>query len=197
MKRLVLSICSLFLFSSFSLAQSNEIGFLAGGIFTSDKTPTLGIGLCTITNPFCGATIHTPTRISYEGVVAHRLLNFHLAGIYLELPIVGTPTRSVVQGGLRQDFSTIYFTPGVRLQVGLPFFSPFISAGGGFGHYSASNSVGSSTVGAFQVGGGFDLSARVPFLNFRAEVREFHNGSPTFNVGNNNIFAGGGLVLKF
>jgi hypothetical protein len=196
LQRLPVIVFSALLLSGFSVAQSTEIGLLAGGIFTSDKTPPAGVGTCPTTNPSCGTTIHTPSRISYEGVLAQRLVNFHLAGIHLEFPIVGTPTRSVVQGGFRQDFSTIYFTPGLRLQVGLPFFSPFVSAGGGFAHYSGSSSLGSSTVGAFQVGGGLDLGL-VPFLHFRAEVREFHNGSPNFNVGNNNIFAGGGLVLKF
>ncbi|HWC16290.1 MAG TPA: hypothetical protein VG498_04720 [Terriglobales bacterium] len=196
MKRLVVIAFSALLFSGFCVAQSTEIGFLAGGIFTSDKTPTPGTGTCPATNPSCGATIHTPARISYEGIFAHRLVNFHVAGLHLEFPVVGTPTRSIVQGGFRQDFSTIYFTPGLRLQLGLPFFQPFVSAGGGFGHYSASSSVGSSTVGAFQVGGGIDLGF-APFLHFRVEAREFHNGSPDFNVGNNNIFAGGGLVLKF
>lgn len=183
------------LLSTFSFPQSNEIGVLAGGIFTSDTSSPL---FC-VQGGSCGSvTVHTPTRISYEGIVAHRLVNLHLAGIHLELPIVGTPTRTLEQGGLRQNFSTIYFTPGLRLQVGLPFVSPFVSAGGGFAHYSTSGSLGSSSiVGAFQAGGGFDLSAPIPFLNFRAEVRDFHNGTPNFNVGQNNLFAGAGLVLKF
>jgi len=186
------------LLSTFTSAQSTEIGVLAGGIFTSDTSTPLSC-ITSVSGPSCGSTtVHTPTRISYEGVLAHRLVNLHLAGIHLELPVVGTPTRTVVEAGFRQDFSTVYFTPGLRLQLGLPFFSPFVSAGGGFGHYSTSGSLGSSsTVGAFQVGGGFDLSAPIPFLNFRAEVRDFHNGTPNFNVGQNNLFAGAGLVLKF
>lgn len=197
MKKFLLVTFFAALLSTFASAQSTEIGVLAGGIFTSDKNPAAGIGTCPVNNPSCGATIHTPTRISYEGVLAHRLVNLHLAGIHLELPIVGTPTRTLEQGSLRQDFSTIYFTPGLRLQLGLPFVSPFVSAGGGFAHYSAVGTLGSSTVAAFQVGGGFDLSGPIPFLNFRAEVRDFHNGTPNFNVGQNNLFAGVGLVLKF
>jgi hypothetical protein len=197
LKRIVGILFGTLLFTTLSFAQSTEIGVLAGGIFTSDKNPAAGIGSCPATDPSCGATIHTPARISYEGVLAHRLLNLHLAGIHFELPVVGTPTRTLEQGGLRQDFSTIYFTPGLRLQVSLPFFAPFVSAGGGFAHYSASGSLGSSTVGAYQVGGGFDLSAPIPFLNFRAEVRDFHNGTPNFNVGQNNLFAAAGIVLKF
>lgn len=183
--------------STFASAQSTEIGVLAGGMFTSDKSVPVSC-VTSLSGTSCSpAIVHTPTRISYEGVLAHRLVNLHLAGIHLELPVIGIPTRSLVAAGLRPDFSTIYFTPSLRLQLGLPFFSPFVSAGGGLAHYSATGTFGSSTVGAFQLGGGFDLSGPIPFLNFRAEVREFHNGTPNFDVGQNNLFAGAGLVLKF
>jgi hypothetical protein len=180
------------MFSTVGFGQANEIGVLAGGIFTSDRqlqqvpTPTGGLS---------SQTIHTPTRISYEGIVAHRLVNFHLAALHLELPIVGTPTRTLEQGPLSQNFSTIFFTPGLRVSASLPFITPFVSAGGGFAHYSLGS--GGSTVAAFQVGGGFDLNTPIPLLRFRAEVREFHTGTPNFDGGNNNVFAGAGLVLKF
>ena len=184
------------LFCSLGFGQSNEIGVLVGGIFTTDKTPS-------VTNPPCPSsgncgsnlTVHTPTRISYEGVVAHRVLNVHLAALHVEVPIVGTPTRTLEQGGFRQDFSTIFVTPGLRLSASLPFLSPFVSAGGGFAHYSLSGT--GSTVAAFQVGGGVDLKTPIPLIGFRAEVREFHTGTPNFTVGQNNVFAGAGLVLKF
>lgn len=195
MKKLFWAISLVLVFSTFSAAQSNEIGVLAGGMFTSDAPPQSIACPVGVTCPPPTA-IHSPTRIAYEGVVAHRLVNFHLAGIHLELPVVGVPTRSLVAAGLRQDFSTVYFTPGIRLQVGLPLVSPFIAAGGGLAHYSGTASVASSTVGAFQVGGGFDFNM-IPLLKFRAELREFHNGTPNFNVGQNNLFAGAGLVLKF
>ena len=195
MKKFLWAVCLVLVYSSFSAAQSTEIGVLAGGMFTSDAPPHSVACPVGVTCPAPTAT-HSPTRIAYEGVLAHRLVNFHLAGIHWEVPVVGVPTRSLAAAGLRQDFSTIYVTPGLRLQVGLPFFSPFISAGGGVAHYSATASVNSSTVGTFQVGGGLDFDA-IPFLKLRAEVREFHNGRPNFNVGQNNVFAGAGLVLKF
>jgi hypothetical protein len=197
LKKLLWAVSLVVSFSIFSAAQSTEIGVLAGGMFTSDGPPQSATcpALAGVTCPSPTAA-HSPTRIAYEGVFAHRLINFHLAGIHFELPVVGVPTRSLVAAGLQQDFSTVYATPGVRVQVGLPFFSPFIAAGGGLAHYSGTASVNSSTVGAFQVGGGFDFSV-IPLLKFRAEVREFHNGTPNFNVGQNNVFAGAGLVLKF
>lgn len=195
MRKLLLAAPLALLLSCFSAAQSTEIGVLAGGMFTSDAPPQSIACPVGVSCPPPTAT-HSPTRIAYEGVFAHRIINFHLAGIHFELPVVGVPTRSLVAAGLQQEFSTVFVTPGVRLQVGLPFFSPFIAAGGGFAHYSGTASLDSSTVAAFQVGGGFDFSV-IPLLKFRAEVREFHNGTPNFNVGHNNVFAGGGLVLKF
>jgi hypothetical protein len=199
-RTLVTLFCSLFL-SSLAHSQAVDIAVLAGGIFTTDKTPPTGIGTCTTNNPFCGLTIHTPAKISYEGALAVRVVNLHLASLHFELPVVGTPTRTVEQGGFRQDYSTVFFTPGLRLRASLPFFSPFAAVGGGFARYSASASgtsnPGSSTVGVFQAGGGFDVATHIPLIGFRAEARFFHTGSPNFNVGQNQVFAGAGLVLKF
>ena len=199
-RTLVTLFCSLLL-SGCGFAQAADFAVLAGGIFTTDKTPSAGVGTCTTSNPFCGQTIHTPARISYEGALAVRMLNAHIASLHFELPVVGTPTRTIEQGGFRQDYSTVFFTPGVRLKASLPFFSPFAAVGGGFARFSASSSgtsnPGSSTVAAFQVGGGFDLSTHIPLLGFRAEARVFHTGTPNFNVGQNQVFAGAGLVLRF
>jgi hypothetical protein len=171
-------------------------------MFTSDSDSPSGIGTCTIQNPFCGAKVTTPTRISYEGEFSHRLVNLHLASLHLELPVVGTPTRSIVQGPFRQNYSSLYFTPGLKLKVSVPFFSPFVSVGGGFARYSPDTggtltNTSSSTVGVFAVGGGLDFSTPLPFIGFRVEAREFHTATPDFNVGRNNIFAGAGIILKF
>ena len=201
MKRTLITLLCSIVLSGFGFAQAADFAVLVGGIFTTDKAPSAGTGSCTTSNPFCGQTIHTPARISYEGALGVRMLNAHLASLHVDLPVIGTPTRSVVQGGFRQDYSTIFFTPGLRLRASLPFFSPFAVAGGGFAHFSPSSSgtsnPGSSTVGAFEVGGGFDLSTPIPLIGFRAEARVFHTGTPNFNVGQNQVFAGAGLVLSF
>jgi len=201
LKKILITVLAAIVLSGFGFAQAADFAVLAGGIFTADKSPGAGIGSCTTNNPFCGQTVHTPTRISYEGALAVRMVNAHIASLHFELPVVGTPTRSVVQGGFRQDYSTVFFTPGLRLRASLPFFSPFAAVGGGFARFSPSASgtsnPGSSTVGAFQVGGGFDLSTHIPLIGFRAEARVFHTGAPNFTVGQNQVFAGAGLVLRF
>lgn len=187
-KTLVAIVCAVFM-SGMGFAQKADFGFLVGGIFTSDKTSSSG-----------GLTIHTPARISYEGALGVRMFNAHIASLHLDLPVVGTPTRTVVQAGFRQDYSTVFFTPGVRLKLAVPFFSPFGVVGGGFAHFSpdatGTSNPGSSTVGAFQIGGGIDLTP-LPLIGLRFEARVFHTGTPNFNVGENQVFAGAGLVLRF
>jgi hypothetical protein len=192
------------LFCSVAHAQSNDVAVLVGGVFSPDTNPAAGVGTCPVTFPSCGATIQSKAAVAYEGVLAHRLLNFHLASVHLELPVLGTPTRPLQQGTFRQDFSTVFVTPGVRLRVSLPLISPFVSVGGGFAHFSASSvpqSAGkSNTTSAFQVGGGFDVGTPVPLLGLRGEVREFYTGTPGFSIASpnrNSLFVGGGIVLKF
>jgi hypothetical protein len=125
-----------------------------------------------------------------------------LASLHLELPVLGTPTRSIVEGPFRQNYSSLYFTPGLKLKVTVPFLSPFVSVGGGFARYSTDSSgnlttTSSTTAGVFQIGGGLDFSLPIPFLGFRVEARDFHTGSSDFKIGRNNVFAGAGIVLKF
>src|SRR5262249_3358122 len=149
---------------------------------------------------------------SYEGVIAHRIENLHLASFYLELPVVGIPSRTVRHATLLpgsanvfQSYSSIFFTPGLRLKFAVPGISPFVSVGGGFAHFSPdTSSLGttpsSSTTGAFQVGGGVDLGTPIPLLRLRGEVREFYTGNPfssSLEMSRHNIFVGGGLVLHF
>lgn len=63
------------------------------------------------------------------------------------------------------------------------------------------NSPKSDTKGAFQVGGGLDFKARLPLLGFRIETRDFITGPPSLtsltNKHLNNLFVGGGIVLRF
>ena len=197
------------LLSSHGFAQSNEIGFLVGGMLSPNTDRVSGVA-CISIDPNCAAANRTSSRISYEGVFAHRLANVHLASFYLELPVVGVPNRTVSHATLLpgtvnvfQDYSSVFFTPGLKLKFSIPVLSPFVSVGGGFAHFSPdTNSLGtspsSSTTGAFQLGGGIDLGL-IPHIAIRGEVREFYTGDPfsTFEASPHNIFAGAGLVLHF
>ncbi|HET9744043.1 MAG TPA: hypothetical protein VFQ00_14935 [Terriglobales bacterium] len=129
--------------------------------------------------------------------MAHRLFNAHLASLHFELPVVGIPKRTASGEG----FSSVYFTPGLRLRLSLPLISPFVSVGGGFAHFStsvsSSNLNASRTTGAFDFGGGVDVSTPIPLIGLRGEVRDFYTGVTGFSNTQHNVFVGAGIVLKF
>lgn len=92
--------------------------------------------------------------------------------------------------------------------------SPWVSFGGGFGHFSESNNLnyygtnpgGSSTSGVLQGGLGLDVSSfrkRFSHFSFRGEVRDFWSGTPNLPLADtgktrqNNYFVGGGVIWHF
>lgn len=174
--------------------QSNDLAISAGGIF-SPNSGRSGFFCPAVVGAPCPGT-GSPARgaFSVEGAVAHRLVNLHLASLHLELPVLGTPNRTAPG----TSYSAIFFTPGVKVRFSLPAFSPFLSVGGGLAHFSTgSNANGSSTTGAFQIGGGVDVSTPIPLIGLRGEVREFYTGTPNFSTTQHNVFVGAGIVLKF
>ncbi|MFZ1051164.1 MAG: hypothetical protein WBP65_21045 [Candidatus Sulfotelmatobacter sp.] len=92
--------------------------------------------------------------------------------------------------------------------------SPWVSFGGGFGHFSESNNLnyygtnpgGSSTSGVLQGGLGLDVSPfrkRFSHFSFRGEVRDFWSGTPNLPLADtgktrqNNYFVGGSVIWHF
>ena len=204
-KRLLFLLLSLCL-STFCHAQANDVAITVGAMSGPTNAFPIGVAACPINNPLqlCGSPTNTSTALTLEGTLSHRVLNLELVSLHLELPILGTPTRSLQQGLFRQDYSTIFFTPGLRVKFSLPVISPFASVGGGFAHFSGSNApsspANSNTAGAFEFGGGIDLKTPVPFIGLRGEAREFYTGTPGFSISSPNrfnLFVGGGIVLKF
>lgn len=109
-----------------------------------------------------------------------------------------------------KSYSSFFFTPALRLKiVPASVFSPWISAGGGLVHFNPSSTtvggttttVNSTTKSAVQGGAGFDIHPPLLPVAFRAEVRDFYTGIPNLNtIGikvRHNLFAGGGVVLRF
>jgi hypothetical protein len=191
-----------FLFlASAGFAQSNDVALSFGGTFS----PGLR-GL-----PICEAIPVCPTNpvdrsvdpsLSIEGAYAHRVANFRLASLHLELPVMfATKRRTDVF--ISSGFSSVFFTPSLKLKL-LPSsgISPFFSAGGGLAHFNDNPS--SDNRGAFQLGGGLDIKTRLPLLGFRIEARDFitgRPGTPSFasitSDHLHNIFVGGGVTLHF
>ncbi len=187
-------------------AQGNEIGLVVGGTTSPNASIPFSVIGQGISN---AANLQFGTGVTYEGVLAHRLVNAHIASIYLELPVVGSPDRDLNSNnyGNIGSFSSIFVTPSLKLKISGPGFSPFLSAGGGIAHFttspSGSSQSNSSTTAAIQLGAGVDISTPIPFLALRGEVREFRTGHPDlagFTADSNtqhNVFYGAGLVVHF
>ncbi|HET6936831.1 MAG TPA: hypothetical protein VFI72_18450, partial [Candidatus Angelobacter sp.] len=97
--------------------------------------------------------------------------------------------------------SNLFITPSIKLKL-LPEsgVSPFASAGGGWARYG--NEGAAVNTWALQFGGGVDFKSFVPFLAFRAEIRDVFTGSrldttsPVNPSHVHNLFIGAGLVLR-
>jgi hypothetical protein len=129
MKRSVaVTLFSVIVLSGWARAQENEIGFLAGATFSPD--------------------FHEGT--SYEGVFGHRIVDVHAASLYLELPVIGITSREAPAGFSGGDFSSVVFTPALKLKVlpGSPL-TPFLTAGVGLAHFNSTFTV---RTGPFSVG---------------------------------------------
>ncbi len=205
LKRFAILLSALLAFSILSQAQRADVSFVAGGAFASDAKETSTI-IC-ITAP-CPSqfTIRTSPHVFYEGTGAVRLANFKLTSLHVELPVAGVPSASL--GGTIR-ITSVFVTPSLRIKFApnLPV-SPFVSIGGGVVHYSVTNET--NYKGALQFGGGADIKTGIPLLGFRAEVRDFVTGQPTFGVLNSlisptqknndrrhNVLVGAGIVLRF
>lgn len=138
---------------------------------------------------------------------AHRLAGASGVGLYLEVPFLAgfNNLRTVTSLFTGQDYSSLYVTPGVKVKFVPEFFlSPYVAGGIGVAHFDASNSGGSETDFAVDIGGGVDMKI-LPHVSLRGEVRDFITDTPGFNLNliqnftgkTNNVVASGGVVIRF
>lgn len=187
--------------------EKNEIGGVIGRIFISDQ----GIK-ANITDP----TIHSGKGLSFGVEYAHR---FFVSPVFsLSGEVVGfyNPDEDLNAGGFGSavvptNYKQFFLTPAARLNL-FPdtAVSPWVSLGGGFGHFSQSNMLDfggtnpgkSTTSGVLQGGVGLDVKFVGPFL-IRGEARDFWSGEPDFPLAptgktrQHNFFVGGGVFWRF
>jgi hypothetical protein len=171
-----------------SFAQT-EAGVVFNGVFSNQQTPiaiTCPVSGCSPSNPNANA------GFSFEGFLAHRLANFHVASLSVELPVLVIPNRGTSLAGA--SFSTVAVTPGLRMSF-IPgrSVSPFLSAGGGFAHFSGN--LPSSTKAAGLIGGGLDFKTPLPHLGVRMQLQDLITSGPSSGL--QNFIAGGGVVFRF
>jgi len=189
-------------------AQKNELSGIIGRTFTSDQS-------------IQGAPAYDPdlrfgNGLTFEVDYARQVLVtgrgfFSLA---LEVPFVvnlDEDLHAALPNRIPEQYASYFVTPAARLNL----FSgqrvgPWVSVGGGFGHFSESSTllfVGTNTgptgtsTGVFQAGLGLDVKI-IRHFSLRGEGRDFWSGVPQLNLNTgksrqHNIFAGGGIVWHF
>ena len=85
-----------FCFCSLCHAQSNDIAFSIGGTFSPDVPFPKNVGTCVQPDllKVCGSPTQATAASTFEGEVAHRFFNLHEVSFALDLPILGTRSRT-------------------------------------------------------------------------------------------------------
>ena len=182
---LVLS-CGMALAVPAARAQKNEFAIAASGILTA-------------------ASFDAGSSAGFQINYARRLVPLPLVSLYLELPFVAgfNGSRSTALDLNREDYNTLYFTPGLKLKFtpGLPV-SPYLAAGLGWGSFRSTNTSATANKFAGDLGGGVDFKV-FPYISLRGEVRDFYTSSPTLDFPGiyhgsvNNVVFSGGAVFRF
>ena len=198
----LVTVCTLVVHAT---AQKNELSGLIGRSFISDQGITGGTSF--------DNNVHFGNGLTFEVNYAHRVLGPGFGSLSLEVPVmvnwdedVNSTARQIPDG-----FKSFFVTPAARLNVfSESAVSPWVSFGGGFGHFNESSTqlsgapnTGSTgtTTGVLQAGLGLDVRFFGRF-SMRGEFRDFWSGVPQLNVDTgksrqHNFFVAGGLVWHF
>ena len=206
LKRLtIVCLCAVMTLVAHAAAQKNELAGLVGRTFISNQ----GIKGAT----FLNNEVRFGNGWTFEVNYAHRVLGAGFASVFLELPAVVNVNEKLNTGLnlIPENFKSYFVTPAARLNVlSDTAISPWVSLGGGYGHFSESSTLvfggpnpgktGTST-GVLQAGIGLDVRTFDRF-SLRGEARDFWSGVPQLNVDTgksrqHNIFVAVGIVWHF
>jgi len=198
----VVAVCT---FVAQAAAQKNELSGILGRTFVSDQ----GIQGAPSNDPHLSFGNGWTFEVNY----ARRVADAGLFSLALEVPFVVDPDEDLhaAQNLIPKQYSSFFVTPAARLNA-FPDLavSPWVSFGGGFGHFSENSTLlfggpnpgkTGTTTGVLQ--GGLGLDVRIfGHFSLRGEAREFWSGVPQLNVNTGksrqyNLFAGGGVVWHF
>jgi opacity protein-like surface antigen len=177
------------------LGRKNELSGLIGRTFISDQGITSGA--------FAGSKLTSGNGTSIEINYARRVISGGLLSVSAEVPFVLNPDEDYhTPVTLAGDYRSYFVTPAARLNLfSGQAVSPWVSVGGGFGHFSATSIKTSNTVGIFQAGLGLDVKVLGRF-SIRGAVRDFWSGVPELNVDTgktrqHNFLVAAGVVVHF
>lgn len=185
--------------------QKNELAGTFGRTIISNKGV---IGVSTF-----DPVVRSGKGLTFEATYARRFWQSDLLSLTFEVPVMVNPDEDIhfSVNLVPEDYSAFFVTPSARLNLfANQALSPWISVGGGFGHFSAASNLefggkspgpSSSTTGVFQIGAGFDVQVWRQ-LGIRGEVRDFDSATPPVNVNlgktrQHNLFVGAGVVWRF
>jgi hypothetical protein len=197
----------MFVAASAAAQEKNEIGGIIGRIFISDQ----GIK-ANIEDP----TIHSGKGLSFGGEYARRFFVTPVFSLSGEVVALYNPDEDLNAGGFGSavvpaNYKQFFMTPAARLNLfPATAVSPWVSLGGGFGHFSQANMLDyggtnpgtSTTSGVLEGGVGLDVKL-VGSVYVRGEARDFWSGEPDFPLAptgktrQHNYFVGGGLFWRF
>ncbi len=185
--------------------EKNELTGIIGRTFISDQ----GIPGATYFNLF----VRSGKGLTFEASYARQLFGTPEYAISAEVPLVFNVDEDLNSGSnvVPTGYKQTFVTPSVRLNLfPATLVSPWISLGGGFGHFSedsnllygGANPGVSSTSGVVQGGLGLDVKVWHAF-SIRGQVRDFWSGTPdlplaaTGKTRQHNFFLGGGVIWHF
>jgi len=195
---------SMVLLTAGAMAQKNDVSASIGRVFISDQG-VQGTNLA-------DSNIHFGDAISYSLSYGRRIADIGLASLTVEVPFVHDPDIKLnyARFTVPKSYSAFFLAPSLRVNL-LPStaFSPWISGGIGFAHYSSSSTLegGGSTPGdlgvtskAVQLGVGLDVRFWQN-IKIRGEVRDFYTDEPNLALNPqknlHNYYAGAGVMWSF
>jgi len=204
----VLSVVTILAVSAGAQDEKNEVGGAIGRIFISDQ----GIQNATYFDPI----IHSGKGLTFEGEYARRFLVTPIFSISGEAVVAYNPDEKLNAGDygnavVPTNYKQLFFTPGARVNLfPTTAVSPWVSVGGGFAHFSESNTLvysgtnpgKATTSGVLEGGVGLDVKVWKA-LSIRLDVRDFWSGEPDFPLAptgksrQHNYFVGGGAFWRF
>ena len=201
----VLAVVTILAVSAVAQDEKNELTGMIGRTIISDQ----GLKGVNVFNPFVRSGKGTSFEVNY----ARKFIVTQVFSLSGEVPMVFNPDEDLNSGidVVPIDYSAFFIAPSGRLNL-FPStaFSPWISFGGGFGHfgqnkrliYGGTNPGKSTTTGVIQGGTGLDVKVWHRF-SIRGEARDFWSGEPDFPLAatgktrQHNYFVAGGVIWRF
>ena len=201
-KRLALLVVPVLVLVSSALAQVNEVSITAGRTFVSTQTV-----------PSTDLPIHFENTPSFALNYSRLLKTYKIFGLRAELPVGIYPHMNLnyFYDQIPKDMGALFVTPSLRVNIfSGESFSPWVSAGGGYGHFWESSSLNfygtnpgpsSTNTGVVQFGAGLDVWVWHRW-GARFEARDFYSGTPDLNVDTgrsrqHNYYVGVGVAHRF